>query len=71
MITANKSVMAFNLIWLYERRQLMQSLLHEIDQLNLDPPLVGKEFSFDELPQALRFFKSGKTIGKVVVNTRI
>jgi NADPH:quinone reductase-like Zn-dependent oxidoreductase len=69
MITANKSVMAFNLIWLYERQQLMQSLLKEIDLLRLGPPLVGHQFGFDELPQALKLFKSGKTTGKVVVNS--
>lgn len=68
MIKANKSVMAFNLIWLYERKHLMHELLGELDELNLPPPIVGHEFSFSEMSQALETFKSGRTTGKVVVN---
>jgi NADPH:quinone reductase-like Zn-dependent oxidoreductase len=68
MIKANKSVMGFNLIWLYERKELLVKLLAEIDELNLQPPIVGHEFSFERLPEALKLFKSGETMGKVVVN---
>lgn len=68
MIKANKSVMGFNLIWLYERKWLMKELLQEIDKLQLPPPIVGHRFPFDQLPQALDIFQSGKTTGKVVVN---
>lgn len=67
MIKANKSLMAFNLIWLYENAALMQELLDEIFKLNLDAPIIGKTYEFDELPQALLDFKAGKTIGKLVV----
>jgi NADPH:quinone reductase-like Zn-dependent oxidoreductase len=66
MIKANKSVMGFNLIWLYERKQLMKDLLREISTLELPAPRVGHQFTFSELPQALDLFKSGKTVGKVV-----
>lgn len=67
MITANKSVMAFNLIWLYERQQLLHSLLAEIEALQLAPPRIGHTFSFNKLPDALLIFKKGMTTGKVVV----
>lgn len=67
MTRDNKSVMGFNLIWLYERKDLMRKLLTEIDALNLPAPRVGHRYAFSELPQALRMFKSGKTTGKVVV----
>lgn len=67
MITSNKSVMGFNLIWLYERSALMKQLLKEIDALQLPPPKVGHIFQFSDLPKALEFFKSGRSVGKVVV----
>ena len=31
------------------------------------PPVVGKQFAFDETLTALRFLKSGKSVGKVCV----
>ncbi|MTI33228.1 synaptic vesicle VAT-1 family membrane protein [Xanthovirga aplysinae] len=68
MPTDNKSVMGFNLIWLYEKADIMEKLLREIDDLQLDPPLVGHQFSFEELPAAIRLFQSGRTVGKVVVS---
>jgi NADPH:quinone reductase-like Zn-dependent oxidoreductase len=69
MIKQNKSVMAFNLIWLYERNALMKELLDEIWKLNLPAPLVGHEFRFDEALKALNTFREGKTVGKLVLNT--
>lgn len=68
MIKANKSLMAFNLIWLYERKHLMHELLAELRELDLPPPIVGHEFKFSQMLQALEVFKSGRTTGKVVVN---
>ncbi len=67
MIKANKSLMAFNLIWLYEKADLMNELLKEIWALNLPAPIVGRTYAFNELPKALIDFKSGDTIGKLVV----
>jgi hypothetical protein len=68
MIKANKSVMAFNLIWIYEKKELMRDLLTEIEAIKLPAPLVGHTFAFDQMKDALLLFKSGKTVGKVVVN---
>ena len=67
MIELNKSVLGFNLIHLYEKADLMHELLVEIDGLGLAAPHVGHTFPFEELPEAIRLFQSGKTIGKVVV----
>ncbi|WP_350178238.1 zinc-binding dehydrogenase [Phaeodactylibacter sp.] len=63
----NKSVMGFNLIWLYERAPLMHQLLGELQELNLGKPLIGDRFAFEDLHQAILRFQSGQTIGKVVV----
>jgi alcohol dehydrogenase len=67
MIIDNKSLMAFNLIWLYEKADMMTELIQEINALQLPPPLVGHVFEFEQLPEALRIFQKGNTIGKLVV----
>jgi alcohol dehydrogenase len=63
----NKGVLGFNLIYLYENSDLMHDLLAELSDLNLKKPIVGHTFSFENLPDAVRLFKSGKTMGKVVI----
>jgi len=63
----NKSIMGFNLIYLYEKEDLLHNLLREIADLKIQKPFVGQTFPFEKLPDAIRLFKSGKTIGKVVV----
>ena len=63
----NKAVLGFNLIWLYERVELMHRLLIELEALRLAPPHLGHRFSFEDLPEAVRLFQTGKTVGKVIV----
>ncbi|RMG88285.1 MAG: zinc-binding dehydrogenase [Bacteroidetes bacterium] len=63
----NKGVLGFNLIYLYERAELMHQLLGELSDLNIGKPIVGHTFPFEKLPDAIRTFKSGKTMGKVVI----
>ena len=67
LIESNKSVLGFNLIWLYDRVDMLKQLLGEIEALRLEKPVVGSVFPFNRLPEALRLFQSGATIGKVVV----
>jgi alcohol dehydrogenase len=67
MVETNRAVLGFNLIWLYERAELLRSLLLELETLQLKPPHVGHVFPFEELPKAVRLFQTGKTVGKVVV----
>lgn len=64
----NIGILGFNLIWLYEQADLMHEILEEMRQLHLAAPLIGHTFSFDQLPEAILLFQSGKTVGKVVVN---
>lgn len=63
----NKSLMGFNLIWLYERAELLHDILNELKALDVGRPYVGHRFPFNELPAAVRTFQGGKTVGKVVV----
>ena len=67
LIEQNRSVMAFNLIWLYEQKEYMRKLLDELIALNLKKPIVGERFEFGDMLIALKKFQSGKTVGKVVI----
>ena len=68
MIELNKGILGFNLIWLYEKADLMHEILGEIAELELAPPHVGHQFTFAQLPEAIRLFQTGQTIGKIVIN---
>ncbi len=70
MVETNRAVLGFNLIWLYENAELLRGLLVELEALGLAPPYVGHVFPFDKLPDAVRLFQTGKTVGKVVVEVR-
>ena len=63
----NKSVMGFNLIYFWDRPDELNNMAIEILKMNLQRPYVGKVFSFDNLIEALKYFQTGKSIGKVVV----
>ena len=67
MISENRSVMAFNLIWLWDQVELMQVLLEKMMAIDITPPHVGHEFMFEDAHAAIDCLRSGKTIGKVVL----
>jgi alcohol dehydrogenase len=67
MTNENKAVMAFNLIWLYEKAHIMHEIIDKLNAMNLPAPVVGHTFEMEELPDALRLFLKGQTTGKVVV----
>lgn len=66
----NKSVMAFNLSYLFERRDLllgaMTELLGWVDEGNLVMPPVTT-FPLDAVADAHRAIESGQTVGKLVL----
>ena len=67
MISSNRSVLAFNLIWLWEQKSQMQALLDELAAVPLTPPLVGHRFEFSDAHAALDLLRSGRSVGKVVL----
>ena len=67
MISDNRSVLAFNLIWLWDQVELMSELLDAMMAIDIDPPHVGHEFNFDDAHSAIEYLRSGNTIGKVVL----
>lgn len=67
LIESNKSILGFNLIWLYDNADQLKGLLNEIQGLRLEKPFIGRTFPFEQLKDAVRTLQSGKTVGKVVV----
>jgi len=67
MIEQNKSVMGFNLIYLYEHADLLHEILGKLNKMDLGKPYVGHVFGFDQLKEAIKLFQTGNTSGKVVV----
>ena len=65
--TLNKSLMGFNLIYLYEQTDLLHQLLQKLQALALAPQHIGQVYGFTEMHQAIHVFQRGKTVGKVVV----
>ena len=63
----NRSVMGFNLIYLWDRPNELKNILFKILNMNIKPPHIGKVYPFDQLLEALRYFQTGKSIGKIVV----
>ncbi|MBX7059536.1 MAG: zinc-binding dehydrogenase [Leptospirales bacterium] len=67
MISANKSLLAFNLIWMWERIDQFQNLYSKLMALKPQAPYVGRSFPFAAAPQALRYFQSGQSSGKITL----
>lgn len=65
----NRSVMGFNLIYFWDHPEELREMLLKIISMRLKKPHIGKVFTFDNLISALKYFQSGKSIGKVVVKT--
>ncbi len=70
MTTDNKSVMAFNLSYLFDRidlfREALQVILDWIDQGIIQPPCV-KSIPFKDVAQAHQELESGMSVGKLVL----
>lgn len=67
MIAENRSVMAFNLIWLWDRADRLARAYDRLAYLEKNPPFIGRRFGFADAPAALRYLQSGESIGKVVL----
>jgi len=66
---SNRSIMGFNLIYLWDKPEELKPILNKILEMNLKKPFIGKTFQFEQLTDALKYFQTGKTIGKVVVKS--
>lgn len=69
MISMNRSLMAFNLIWLWEQADRLPGALRAMEPLFRRPsdPLLALPFS--AAADALRLLQQGDTVGKLVLDT--
>ncbi len=68
MISENKSIMGFNLIWLWDQHERFRDMLEQILNLELPPPHIGARFPFEQAPRAMRHLQSGSSVGKVILD---
>ncbi len=67
MVSDNRSVMGFNLIWLWDHVASLAPAYEDLDVLITEPPTVGRAFAFADARAALRHLQSGESLGKVVL----
>ena len=67
MISANRSLMAFNLIWLWNHAEQLPEAYRQLEALAPLPPHVGAFFPFERATEAMRLLQGGGTVGKVVL----
>jgi alcohol dehydrogenase len=67
MVSANRSVMGFNLIWLWEQADRLPEMYTGLGRYITRPPHIGRRFPFGEAPAALRCLQGGGSIGKVLL----
>jgi NADPH:quinone reductase-like Zn-dependent oxidoreductase len=67
MVSANRSVMGFNLIWLWEQADRLPRAYAGLAPYITRPPHIGRRFPFAEAPAAMRYLQSGRSVGKVVL----
>lgn len=68
MVNQNRSVMGFNLIWLWDHVERLGEPFEALEALIEAPPLVGRRFPFSDAPAAMRYLQGGESIGKVVLD---
>lgn len=67
MISDNRSVLGFNLIWLWDRADRLPEAMGATSALIRVRPHVGDTFPFACAPVAMRRLQSGQSVGKVVL----
>jgi len=67
MISLNRSLIAFNLIWLWEQVERVPEAVRGLAAHSSHAPHVGLRVPFGRAPEAMRALQSGSTLGKVVL----
>lgn len=68
LMSQNRSVIGFNLIWLWDQAERLPDAQAALRRLCPEPPLVGRRFPFEQALDAMGYLKSGKSIGKVILD---
>jgi alcohol dehydrogenase len=69
MVSDNRSVMGFNLIWLWDEAERLPQAYTAVAGYITRPPYIGRRFPFGDAPAAMRHLQSGASVGKVVLET--
>jgi NADPH:quinone reductase-like Zn-dependent oxidoreductase len=72
MTNANKSVLAFNLSYLFEAQELLAEAMGELMAWRAENKLAAPRvtiYAFDDVAQAQRTLEQGRTVGKLVLAT--
>jgi alcohol dehydrogenase len=67
MISANRGLLAFNLIWLWESVARMPAAFAALEALQLPPPYIGSRYPFESAREALAVLQGGATTGKLLL----
>ena len=67
MISQNRGLLAFNLIWLWSEAARLPEALRETLALIPNPPHIGGVWPFADAHTALGALQSGDTTGKLVL----
>jgi synaptic vesicle membrane protein VAT-1 len=67
MISSNRGLLAFNLIWLWESVARMPAAFAALEALQLPPPHIGGRYPFDSAREALAVLQGGATTGKLLL----
>ncbi len=67
LIDTNRGIFGFNLIWLYDKLELFQKMIQEMQKVQWKKPHIGKVFDFSNSYDALKYLQSGKSTGKIVI----
>ncbi len=68
LISENKAVCCFNLIWFFEQHERLGRFVNDMmANMEWKAPYIGHEFPFEDAKEALRFFQGGTNIGKIVL----
>ncbi len=69
MISQNRGLLAFNLIWLWDEVARLPGALEASLAMIPGPPLVSAAWPFESAPEALAMLQAGQTSGKLVLST--
>ena len=71
VIAANKGVLGFNLIWLWDKVEEIADMLEAMMlKVPWKKPFVGARYQMNQLPDAVRYLQSGQSVGKVIICVR-
>lgn len=67
LVSQNRSIAGFNLIWLYDKTDFFRNILDTISSYPWKKPVISKVYPFAFTYEAMKFLQSGNSTGKVVI----